>query len=67
MENAFYTRDSNSYLTREATVRVCVLCVVCVRAEVHACMLANVCVYLWVCACKFSISPWATPTHSYIQ
>lgn len=66
MKNAFYTRDNNSCLTREATVRMRV-CVVCVRAEVHACMLANVCVHPWVCACKFSISPWATPTHSYVQ
>ena len=39
----------------------------CVLACMHAClwMCVNVCV--WVCACKFSISPWATPTHSHVS
>lgn len=46
-------------------VRVCLLCA-CLRACMHVlwmCASASV----WVCACKFSISPWATPTHPHVS
>lgn len=26
-----------------------------------------VCMSVWVCACKLSIGPWATPTHSHVS
>ncbi len=63
----YSTRDSSSYLSREATARVCVCVCVCVLACMHACLWMCVSVYVWVCACKFSISPWATPTHSHVS
>lgn len=59
----YLTTDSNSYLSREATVYVCVW--VCEGACVHACMW--MCVSVWVYACKFGTSPRATPTHSHVS
>lgn len=61
----YSTRDSGSYLSREATVCACVC--VSVRACMHACLWMCASVSVWVCACKFSISPWATPTHSHVS
>lgn len=57
----YSTRDSSSYLSRDATVCVCVR----VCCYMHACMFMNV--YVWVCACQFDISPWAAPTHSHVS
>lgn len=46
---------------------VCTCVCACVLECMHACLWMCVSVYVWVCACKFSISPWATPTHPHVS
>lgn len=63
-KNAFYIQlETAVHIWAGKLLCACVS----LRACMRACLWMCVSVYVWVCACIFSISPWATPTHSHVS